>query len=113
MEFRSICIVTADAQRLAAFYSTVLQEEPQADGNHYSFSQLSIWNPGDVEKSGENSIWLMFSDTDIDALYERLLKEIPDLKVISPPERKPWGAYSFWFCDPDGNRISVYQDYND
>jgi len=67
MKLRSVCIGTADAQRLAAFYSTVLQEEPHADGNHYSFSQINIWNPSDVKTSGENSIWLMFSDTDIDA----------------------------------------------
>ena len=29
--------------------------------------------------------------------------------LISPPERKPWGAYSFWFLDPDGNKIAVAQ----
>ena len=46
-------------------------------------------------------------DADIDALYSRLLREIPDINIISPPERKPWGAYSFWFADPDGNKIAV------
>jgi predicted enzyme related to lactoylglutathione lyase len=57
----------------------------------------------------EKNIWLSFSDLDIDTLYERLLREIPGIEIISPPERKPWGAYSFWFLDPDGNKIAVFQ----
>lgn len=31
------------------------------------------------------------------------------IEIISPPERRPWGAYSFWFVDPDGNKIAVAQ----
>ena len=37
------------------------------------------------------------------------LREFPDIEIVSPPERKQWGAYSFWFLDPDGNRIAVAQ----
>jgi len=45
----------------------------------------------------------------VDAEYARLLREIPGIEIILPPERRPWGAYSFWFADPDGNKIAVAQ----
>jgi len=110
MKFGGVCITTDDAPRLAEFYAIVFQEEPFVEGSHYSLSNISIWNPGDVKLAKEKSIWLSFSDGNIDALYERLLLEIPDIEIISPPERKPWGAYSFWFLDPDGNKIAVAQE---
>ena len=110
MKFGGICITTDNAPRLAEFYKTVLQEEPYVEGNHYGFSQIAIWDPGDVKTVQEKNIWLQFFDADIDALYKRLLREIPGIVIISPPERKPWGAYSSWFCDPDGNKIAVAED---
>jgi len=110
MKFGGVCITTDDAPRLAAFYQTVFQEEPFVEGSHYGFGNLAIWDPGEVKLAAEKNIWLSFGDADIDALYARLLREIPDIQIITPPERKPWGAYSFWFCDPDGNKIAVAQD---
>ena len=107
MKFGGICITTNNVSRLAGFYKTVLQEEPIVEGSHHSFSQLAIWNPGDVKIAHEKHIWLQFYDSNIDELYERLLREIPDIVIVTPPERKLWGAYSFWFQDPDGNKIAV------
>ena len=106
MDFGGICITTNNAPQLADFYTIVLQTEPSVDGKHYGFGKIAIWDPGDVIASEQN-IWLQCFDADIDALYSRLLREIPDINIISPPERKPWGAYSFWFADPDGNKIAV------
>ena len=110
MKFNGVCIETDDAPRLAEFYRIVLQEEPFVEGSHYSFSKVAVYDPGDVKAAKDKNVWLIFSDADIDALYERLLHEIPGIEVIQPPERKPWGAYSFWFNDPDGNKIAVYQE---
>lgn len=110
MTFGSICIETDDATRLAEFYKVFLQEEPFVEGSHYGFSKIAVYNPGGVTVSKDKNIWLMFGVTDLDAEYGRLLREIPGLTVITPPEKKPWGAYSFWVADPDGNKISVYQD---
>jgi catechol 2,3-dioxygenase-like lactoylglutathione lyase family enzyme len=110
MRFSGICITTNNAPRLAEFYKIVLQEEPLIEGSHYGFDKLAVYDPGDVELSKDKHIWLQCFDKDIDALYERLLQEIPDIEIISPPERKPWGAYSFWFTDPDGNKIAVAQE---
>lgn len=109
MKFSGICIETDNAPRLAAFYTIVLKEEPFVEGSHYGFSQIAVYDPGGVTVAKDKNIWLMFGTGDLDAEYERLLGAIPDMKVIAPPERKPWGAYSFWFADPDGNKISVYQ----
>ena len=110
MRVGGVCITTDNAPRLAAFYETVLQKEPLIEGSHYGFGYLAIWDPGDVQMVKEKNVWLQCSDPDIDALYERLLREIPDIEILSPPERRPWGAYSFWFLDPDGNKIAVAQE---
>lgn len=109
MKYGGVCITTDNAPRLAAFYKIVLQEVPVVEGSHYGFDHLSVWDPGDVKLTKEKNIWLQYFDTDIDALYARLLREIPGIEILSPPERKPWGAYSFWFYDPDGNKIAVAQ----
>ena len=109
MTFGGVCITTIDARRLATFYQVLLQEEPAVDRDHYSFSKLSIWNPGNSEVETRSNIWLQFFSPDIDMLYARLLKELPQISILSPPERKSWGAYSFWFHDPDGNSIAVAQ----
>ena len=110
MKFGGVCITTDNAPRLVEFYKVLFQEEPDVDGGHYGFGMIAVWNPGDVIKTEYKNVWLSFSDPDIDTLYERLLREIPDIVIINPPERKPWGAYSFWFLDPDGNKIAVYQE---
>ena len=109
MKFGGICITTNNAPRLVEFYKIVFQEEPFVEESHYGFGDFSVWDPGDVTMAEEKNIWLQCFDEDIDTLYARLLLEIPDIKIISPPERKPWGAYSFWFSDPDGNKIAVAQ----
>ena len=110
MKLSGVCITTDNAPRLVAFYQTLLQQEPFVEGSHYGFGFLSVYDPGDVKVPADKTIWLTFGDSDIDGLYERLLREIPGIVIIAPPERKPWGAYAFWFQDPDGNKISVYQD---
>ena len=110
MRFGGICVTTNDAPRLAGFYKTVFQEEPLVEGGHYSFSQIAVYDPGGVNMAVEKNIWLQCFDPDIDSLYKRLLREIPGIEIISPPEKRPWGAYSFWFADPDGNKIAVAQE---
>ena len=113
MKIGGICIETRNAPRLAEFYSVVLQEAPRVEGTHYAFTMLAVSASDDASASGANSVWLQCFDADIDALHARLLRELPDIVIISPPERRPWGAYSFWFADPDGNRIAVAQTEND
>lgn len=110
MKFGGICIETNNAPRLAEFYQSFLQEEPFIEGSHYSFKSIAVYDPGSVTVAEEKNIWLSFHTADLDELYARLSREIPNLKIVSPPERKPWGAYAFWLLDPDGNKIAVYQE---
>jgi len=111
VKFGGVCITTDNAPRLAAFYKIVFQEEPFVEGSHYGFGNgIAVYDPGGVVMAKEKNIHLQCFDADIDALYARLLRKIPDIEIVSPPERRPWGAYSFWFLDPDGNQIAVAQD---
>jgi len=109
MKFGGICIETDDAPRLAEFYKIVLQEEPFAEGSHYGFGSVAVYDPGGVTVAKVKNVWLQCFTEDLDAEYERLLREIPGINITSPPERRPWGAYSFQFTDPDGNMIAVAQ----
>jgi predicted enzyme related to lactoylglutathione lyase len=110
MKFSGVSVTTDNAPRLVEFYKIFLQQEPFVEGSHYGFGCMNVYDPGGVKVPEDKTIWLMFSDPDIDALYERLLREIPGIAIIAPPERKPWGAYSFWFQDPDGNKIAVAEE---
>ena len=109
MKFGGICITTRNAPYLSEFYIKVFQEEPFVEGDHYSFSSIAVYDPDDVIEVKDKSIWLQCFTEDLDTEYERLLREIPDVEIISPPEKRPWGAYSFQFADPDGNKIAVAQ----
>ena len=109
MKFGGICIETDNAPRLAEFYEIVFHEEPFIEGSHYSFGSIAVYDPGGVTVAKEKNIWLQCFVADLDAEYERLMREMPSINIISPPEKRPWGAYSFWFADPDGNKIAVAQ----
>jgi len=110
MKSGGLFITTDNAPRLAEFYKIVLQEEPDNEGSRYGFKEITIWDPNDLIISKNKNIWLQLYNADINSLYKRLLREIPNIKIISPPEKKPWGNYSFWFLDPDGNKISIAQE---
>ena len=110
MHLTGICIETDDAPRLAAFYKTLLQEQPLVEGSHYGFGKIAVWDPGGVTVARDKNLWLMFAVANLDAEYARLLREIPGVPILAPPQRKPWGAYSFWMADPDGNKISVFEE---
>lgn len=114
MKLCGVCILTNRAAALAAFYQKVLEESPVAEGQHYGFdkAQLAVYDPGDVIVSENKNMSLMFYVDDLLLEYNRLLNEIPGIGIVSPPERRPWGAFSFWFTDPDGNEISFIESKN-
>ena len=111
MELCGICIYTDNAPRLAAFYEAVLREAPVVEGDHYGFdrARLAVYNPGQVRVATDKNMSLMYFVPDVESEYERLQKEIAGIVIASPPQRRPWGAYSFWFLDPDGNRVSLIE----
>ncbi|MBN1777036.1 MAG: VOC family protein [Clostridiales bacterium] len=111
MQLSGVCILTDDAPGLAAFYELVFREAPVAEGNHYGFNgaQLAVYDPGGVRVVPDKNMSLMYYVPDLMREYERLLRELPQINITSPPERRPWGAFSFWFTDPDGNTVSFIE----
>jgi len=111
MQFTGVCILTDNAPRLAAFYAALLEEEPVQEGSHYGFlrAKLAVYDPGNVTVSPHKNMELMYTVEDLTDTYERLLRQLPGIRVTSPPTRRPWGAYSFWFLDPDGNTVSLIE----
>ncbi|MEK4851498.1 VOC family protein [Paenibacillus sp. FSL H7-0756] len=111
MKLCGVCILTDNAPRLAEFYEIVLKESPVVEGQHYGFdsAQLAVYNPGHVNVVNDKNMSLMFYVHDVLAEYDRLKQAIPGIGITSPPERRPWGAYSFWFLDPDGNTVSFIE----
>ena len=109
MELRAVCILTSDAPRLAGFYAALLKEEPFVEGSHYTFvrSKLAVYDPGDVKTAEDKNMSVIFETEDVDSEYARLTAELPGIDMTSPPEKRPWGAYSFWLRDPDGNTVSI------
>ena len=107
MKFGGICITTNNTLKLVEFYKIIFDMEPVKESDHYSFASVAIYDPKDTNLKEDKSIWLQCFSEDVDKEYKRLLDAIPDLDVISPPTRRPWGAYSFWIVDPDGNKIAV------
>jgi len=111
MKLCGVCILTDDAPKLAAFYRAVLQEAPVVQGEHFGFAgaQLAVYNPGDARVVHDKNMSLMYYVPDLMREYTRLKKELPDIRVTSPPQHRPWGAFSFWFSDPDGNTVSLIE----
>lgn len=93
------------------FMKSCSRSPPVVEGQHYGFdsAQLAVYNPGQVNVVNDKNMSLMFYAHDVLAEYDRLMQAIPGIGITSPPERRPWGAYSFWFLDPDGNTVSFIE----
>lgn len=109
MELHGVCIYTADAPRLAAFYQAVLGETPLCEGTHYSFARakLAVYDPGHVRRARHKTMSLMFAVFDVQAEFDRIVRDVAGVRVGSPPQRRPWGAFSCWLYDPDGNLFTL------
>ncbi len=55
-------------------------------------------------------VWLNLDNKEeVDALHE--LWRGSQVRIISPPESKPWGLHEFTASDPDGNLLRVFYDF--
>jgi uncharacterized glyoxalase superfamily protein PhnB len=60
--------------------------------------------------TGPVLIWLnLDSNEDVDQLHEQWTAN--QVKVVSPPESKPWGLREFTVADLDGNLLRVFYDF--
>jgi predicted enzyme related to lactoylglutathione lyase len=110
-------IVTADLDRLLAFYTGLLGvrevERYPEDGPAFSVvlalgdSELNLVGDTRAEPGSPGRILLSVEVPDVDALLER----VPSLggHVQAPANDMPWGQRVAHIGDPDGNDVNLTQ----
>ncbi|MCL2515766.1 MAG: VOC family protein [Microbacteriaceae bacterium] len=119
MEFASVRIITADVDRLAAFYelvtgATASRSAPVFAELRTASGTLAIGGAATVAMLGEHaprpganaSVILEFLVDDVDAEFARLRDELTE--VVLEPTTMPWGNRSVLFRDPDGNLVNLF-----
>lgn len=118
MQLDSVRIITADVDRLSAFYARLLDRE--VDRPHPLFAVLPgptgtlaissdatvpAMGEGIAEAAANRSVILDFEDADPDAMFEQIRKWAD---IVAPPRTMPWGNRSLLLRDPDGNLVNVF-----
>jgi predicted enzyme related to lactoylglutathione lyase len=119
MEFASIRIITADVDRLAAFYelvtgATATRPAPVFAEIRTTAGTLAIGSTATVAMLGaaapspasNSSVIVEFLVDDVDGEFARLRSGLTD--VVLEPTTMPWGNRSTLFRDPDGNLINLF-----
>ncbi|OBG27951.1 VOC family protein [Mycobacterium sp. 852002-51057_SCH5723018] len=119
MKFISTRIITADVNRLVAFYEMVTEisavwgnelfaEIPTPIGTLAlgSDKTVPLFGEGSAEPSANRSAIVEFLVDDVDAEYERLRERLDD--VVTTPTTMPWGNRALLFRDPDGNLVNLF-----
>jgi predicted enzyme related to lactoylglutathione lyase len=111
-------IVTADLDRLVAFYTGVFgaQEVERAPEEGPTFyvglrigdSALGLVADASVETGSPQRILLSIDVPEIDPLLERVTAL--GGRVPGPPNDMPWGQRVVHLQDPDGNAVNLTQD---
>jgi catechol 2,3-dioxygenase-like lactoylglutathione lyase family enzyme len=113
------CLISANVDRLVAFYESVLTLKAQRSGKDYaefhtgvgvlaifSASAQEKYTPGSAKAGRNQSAILEFSVTNVDKEYARLQGLVKTW--VKPPTTQPWGTRSIYFRDPDGNLVDFY-----
>lgn len=121
MNLLSVRIITADIQRLTAFYAKITG----IDFTFYtpefaelktgtatlaigSTKTLQAFGGDNVAKAAANqSVIIEFKVADVDEDYEKLSEYLAPYLVQSPTTM-PWGNRSLLFRDPDGNLVNFF-----
>ncbi|MFV8173685.1 VOC family protein [Mycolicibacterium peregrinum] len=124
MKFLSTRIITADVQRLAAFYEMVtgvsavwgnelFAEIPTPVGTLAigSDKTVPLFGQGFAEPAANRSVIIEFIVDDVDAEYARLSEQLDD--VVTEPTTMPWGNRALMFRDPDGNLVNLFTPVSD
>ncbi|TGB37979.1 VOC family protein [Mycolicibacterium peregrinum] len=124
MKFLSTRIITADVQRLAAFYEMVtgvsavwgnelFAEIPTPVGTLAigSDKTVPLFGQGSAEPAANRSVIIEFIVDDVDAEYARLAGQLDD--VVTEPATMPWGNRALMFRDPDGNLVNLFTPVSD
>ena len=119
MNFASVRLVTADVDRLFAFYAMLTGTAPARLAP--DFAQLTLpggatlaissermiqqFNAGAAIAGANRSAIIEFQVDDVDAEHQRLGGAI---YTIMAPANMPWGNRSMLLSDPDGNVVNVF-----
>lgn len=119
MKFISTRIITADVDRLVAFYEMVTEvaavwanelfaeiPTPIATLAIGSDKTVPVFAEGSAEPAANRSAIVEFVVDDVDAEYERLRERLDD--VVTKPTTMPWGNRALLFRDPDGNLVNLF-----
>ena len=111
------CVLTRDLAGLAAFYTRVLQAEPQWTGPYAEFPTergiFCLWGLEAYQEvagasalpTGAGSVMLEFEVPDVDAEFARLRQQA---EVVLEPTTMAWGNRSIYLRDPDGNLVNLF-----
>jgi predicted enzyme related to lactoylglutathione lyase len=119
MKFISTRIITADVDRLVAFYekvtgvtavwgSELFAEIPTPIGTLAIGSEetVSLFGAGSAEPAANRSAILEFIVDDVDSEYDRLRDRVGE--VVAEPTTMPWGNRALLLRDPDGNLVNLF-----
>ena len=119
MKFVSTRIITADVNRLVAFYEMVTQTTPVWGNELFaeiptsagtlaigSDKTVPLFGDGSAEAGANRSAILEFIVEDVDAEYERLKGSVGE--IVTEPTTMPWGNRALLFRDPDGNLVNLF-----
>jgi predicted enzyme related to lactoylglutathione lyase len=124
MRFVSTRIITADVNRLVAFYEMVT-ETSAVWGNELfaeiptpvgalaigSEKTVPLFGPGSARPAANRSAIIEFIVEDVDAEYERLRDRVDE--IVTEPTTMPWGNRALLFRDPDGNLVNLFTPVTD
>ena len=119
MKFASTRLVTADIERLIAFYAKLTEAELVR--RTPTFAELRLpggavlaistedmirqFNAGAAIAASNRSAIIEFEVDDVDAVHVRLGDTVD---YAMPPTNMPWGNRSMLLRDPDGNVVNIF-----
>ncbi|CQD19758.1 glyoxalase [Mycobacterium lentiflavum] len=124
MKFISTRLITADVNRLVAFYEMVtgtaavwgneLFAEIPAEVATLAIGSdktVPLFGVGSAEAAANRSAIVEFLVEDVDAEFARLRGQLSE--VVTEPTTMPWGNRALLFRDPDGNLVNLFTPVTD
>ena len=119
MNLVSVRIITADVDRLTAFYERLtgvgadrpvpdFAELRTANGTLAlgSTRTVGLFGPGSAEAGVNRSVIIELLVDDVDAAYAALQPWVTTF--VNEPTTMPWGNRSLLLRDPDGNLVNLF-----
>jgi catechol 2,3-dioxygenase-like lactoylglutathione lyase family enzyme len=119
MDFASIRVITADVERLVAFYEQITGLTAQWGSEQFaqfvtpvgtlaiaSTRTMELFGAGAAHAADNRSVLVEFRVDDVDGSAGRL-REL-GVELVLEPTTQPWGNRSVLFRDPDGNLVNFF-----